>query len=429
MKISKSKKKILLFGALLIGVTAMSSTLVVACSNSSSPTIAIATEFKITDGTVIDEETKQEIPFVYTLTRSSATSIKIDKEITFSNELPDDYDGELKPTESFNTVPAMSNDFTKNSLAKQKAYNYFSHINNFSMWLQSMSNYIQDFLTATPTLLTDIDVRFEEKLDANADIKIKDLSAGLSTTLNEGANTARLGLHSVEAKLNLHDEIDNQTEESEFIGYDKKQWISEDVLFDYDEEKKTYSILKDEYKFNSEITDIKMNYNWWTTDSSNNVYWKDSKWNVEDQNQDFWSVLISKGFAKPQSEYVLGLNNMSFKWNNLYAVNEDKKPEEEKPESLNLLTEEEEKPAATKNYYPMGITDFVTEHGNAFQVGDKGEEVLINLESMKNFSDFLIEANKIKKGDELNKHFIDFVKSDTNKPHIDNIFKFIKHVQ
>ncbi|MGL4951699.1 MAG: hypothetical protein ACRC4L_01800, partial [Mycoplasma sp.] len=295
MKISKSTKKIVLFGSLLLVTTAIASTVAVACSNTSNPEITTAAIFNVIDeGSTGKDEAGVDKGGQYTVNRSSNGSISISPSIVFSNE-----EGEDK---YYSAYPSFSS-FESASVTDQKAATYFAILNYYTFSLHNLSIQYQDFLTASTTGLATLSNEFDREIQD--EYKLKDLSAALSTTVNEGKDTARLGLRSIDLNLgDMYKQI-----ESEKYDYFKKV---EDAAKPTDED--LTSTIK--------VSDVKFNYEWWSTDKKNKVHWKGSNWNINDQNLMFWKVFLDNGYAAPSASYSLSLEETLFQWKNVYKTDD-----------------------------------------------------------------------------------------------------------
>ncbi|MGL4951227.1 MAG: hypothetical protein ACRC4M_05370 [Mycoplasma sp.] len=365
MKIKKQTKKLMIFGSLLLVTTAVASTVAVACSNSSNPSIAVATSFMMTDGS-----------HSFKLSRTSSTAISSNEKIPFTNA--------DATVENFTSAPSMNSDLSKNSLAKQKAYSYFAILNNFTLWLQATANNVQDFISATTRNLISINSDFGKKLDSASDYRVLDLSGALSANLNDGKNTARLGLRSVDISLDLHNSI-----ESNLLAFEAEK-----------DKDKAYVDAVSQYTVSA--SNIKMNYEWWSTNKKNEILWKGPSFDINSQDLTYFKNLMSPeiGCKKPIATYGLGIDNIGFKWKNAYATKDENK---------------------LKGFYSAGVAEFVTvDETKIFKTTTLDEKQLDSL------SNFFAEAIKRKQGDVVNAHFIDYVKSSDNASNVQNIFGLLK---
>lgn len=336
MKTFKSIKKAALFGGLLLVTTGLTAFIAVACSNSSNPAIAASTSLHFKDGTI----DRKIIP--------NQNSVTVEPAV--------DFDGTF-----YSTAPSVNADFENVSANDQKAVAYFKNITSFSVWLQGFSLQIQNFLSSTPTSLININQGFS---------KVLDLACGLSATLNDGVDTARLGLNSIIFNMNLKKSIDDKFKE-----YNGTNDVTETA----------------ENKWTESITGINLKYNWWTTNSSNAINWQPDNWDVQNQNQSSWVNLPSK----PKATYTLGLEDLSF--------------------------EVIQKSVQKDNIWIYdGITKIV-EPENAF----KFSTISTKKETQDVFK-FLVEADQNRRGDILNGSFYNFITSKEQQPNLLNFVKIFK---
>lgn len=332
MKTFKSIKKAALFGGLLLVTTGLTAFIAVACSNSSNPAIAASTSLQFMDGTT----SRKIIP--------NQNSVSVEPAVNFGGK-------------DYTTAPSISGDFSTVDVNDQKAVAYFKNITSFSVWLQGYSLQIQNFLSSTPTLLPDINPGFD---------KLLDLACGLSAALNDGADTARLGLKSIDFTMDLRTSIDTN-----FTPYNATDDVGEK-----------------ENKWLQTITGIELKYNWWTTNSANAVNWKPDNWDIENQNQSLWVNLP----RKPKAAYSLGLQDLSFEWMQKSV----------KKDAIWIFD------GLTSIADPTAAFKFAT---------------IASKQETQDVFTFLVEADKNRRGDVLNGSFYNFI---TSKDQATNLLNFIK---
>lgn len=344
----KSIKKTALFGGILLVTTGLTAFIAVACSNSSNPAITASTSLFFIDGTDTNGQ-----PITRKLTPGS---------VSFSVEPAVEFGGD-----KYTSSPSVSGDFSSIKVNDQKAVAYFRNITNFGSWLHGFTLQIQNFLSAAPNNLVNIDPAFAAK--------VYDLACGLSAPLNDGADTARLGLNAVNFTMDLKASIDKN-----FKPYNATDDIGKDV----------------ENTWKETITGVNLKYNWWTTNSSNAINWQPHNWDVENQNKTLWHNLNSV----PKAQYLLELNNVSF----------------------DVIQKTVEKDA---KWIYDGKTSIV-DPAAAFQFYKTNPGDLLTKQQTEDVAKFLRIADQNRRGDILNSSFIGFITSKDQESNLHNFIKIFK---
>lgn len=347
MTFRKPLTKLLVLGSVLVLTAALSTTLVVACSSTSNPAITTAATYNYTENGATQK-----------ITISTDAKIDVRPGISFKNK--DGADSKL-----YNTAPAIV-DFSKTTIEDQRAFSYFFLMTNFITWLQAYAYNVQNFISASPIVLPTLNPKFNKEADVTTppennvyNYNLKNIAAALSTTINDGRDTARLGLKEVSFNSNFQTLVNDP---SYLVAYDASVALP---------------AAPSNYIENV-VSDISFQYNWWTT-GGNNVSWKADNWDVDSQNLTAWKEYKRLGFDAQQPFYKLELANISFWSQSKYAEDKEK-----------------------KTFYPAGFLE-VRDPSNAFNFSGLTNVVTGEM------STFLVEADKRRVGDLVNQSFFNYV--------------------
>lgn len=339
----KLNKKIFILGSILVTTLAATSLVVVSCSNTSNPTIAASVTFKMTENT---------LPEPYTVVIANGVS-SVNPAVEFDGE-------------KFTSIPVVPADFTTLSHAAQKAVAYFTSLNNVVIWMQSLSFQVQNFLSASPLQMRDHTPKFST--DA------LDLGFGLAATINEGVDTARLGLREIQFNSNLWQNANKITKGDK------------EVKVDSDPENIKSNMLES----------INLKFNWWKTNSANNVLWQSDTWDVQNQVLNAWKYFIENGHS-PKPVYNLKFSNLNFDAKELWSKNDVD----------GLIT-----------YSPTGKVEILNP-SHAFKFTNITADLDGSLS--QNVFNFLIQADKIRRGDLLNQEFWPYITDKAQEENMNNL--------